>query len=179
MARLMTAMGKEVAGVLLIGPPSRRRGFRLRGGRTDRRLLRHLDDAIAAEPGARLSPRRENRLLRFRERDNEIAMGVRAGDKHAMRIMRAATLNRMAFNAYERLMGRGERTYDGRVVLFMPGDDSADARREALDQWRPALLREPEIVDTPGQHGTVVFGEGARTVGAWLATEIARLRRRA
>ncbi|MFE3031376.1 amino acid adenylation domain-containing protein [Streptomyces canus] len=177
MARRAAATGKEVGGVFLMGPAflgARGPGYRATAQET-RRLLARLDDTIQAPPGARLSPADEDRLLRFREPDDKIAIAVREGDKHGMRIMRAVTINGLAYTAYGRSMHRTP--YDGRVVLFMPGEDPDEIRQEALDQWRAALVREPEIVDVPAEHSTVLRGDSARVIGAWLKAEITRRRR--
>jgi thioesterase domain-containing protein len=177
MAQRASAAGKEVGGVFLMGPAflgARDPGYRAAAQET-RRLLARLDDTIQAPPGTRLSPADEDRLLRFREPDDKIALAVRAGDKHGMRIIRAVTINGLAYTAYGRSMHR--RPYDGRVVLFMPGEDPAEIRQQALDQWRAALVREPEIVEVPADHSTVLRGDSARVIGAWLRTEITRRRR--
>ncbi|MFD2685530.1 thioesterase domain-containing protein, partial [Streptomyces phyllanthi] len=177
MARRAAAAGKEVGGVFLMGPAflgARAPGHRAAAQET-RRLLARLDDTIQAPPGTRLSPADEDRLLRFREPDDKIAAAVRVGDKHGMRIMRAVTINGLAYTAYGRSMHR--EPYDGRVVLFMPAEDPDEIRQQALDQWRAALVREPEIVDVPAEHSTVLRGDSARVIGAWLKTEITRRRR--
>jgi hypothetical protein len=75
-------------------------------------------------------------------------------------------------------MQRALKPYEGRVVLFMPRDDPADAQRSALDLWRTVLSNEPESVDIPGQHETVVHGEAGAALGAWLSSEISGWRRR-
>ncbi|MFD8816454.1 amino acid adenylation domain-containing protein [Streptomyces sp. NPDC059627] len=177
MARRAAAAGKEVGGVFLMGPAflgTRAPGHRAAAQET-RRLLDRLDDTIQAPDGTRLSLADEDRLLRFREPDDKIAVAVREGDKHGMRIMRAVTINGLAYSAYGRSMHRDP--YDGRVVLFMPGEDPDEIRQQALDQWRAALVREPEIVDVPAEHSTVLRGESARVIGARLAAEITRRRR--
>ena len=179
MARQATATGKEVGGVFLIGPPCqpvpKRRGRPL--SRATRKLMRHLDDTIAAGPGQRLLPAYEEQLLRQWHPGNVDAPAVlRTGDKQHLRAARIAVTNFWASIHYRGLMQR-LKPYDGRVVLFMPRDDPAELRSETLEQWRSALRQEPEIVDVPGLHSMVVYEESARAVGAWLSAEIPRWQR--
>ena len=176
MARQATAVGKQVGGIFLMGPPTyprRRNRSQKPSVGDDRALLRRLDDAIQAPPGTRLSPADEDQLLRLREPDDEIALAVRAGDKHGMRIMRAVTINGLAYPAYGQAMRRHP-PYDGRVVLFMPREDPDLMRQVELEQWLPVLAQKPEIVDIPGDHSTVLYGDGVRAIGKWLSSDIAR-----
>jgi nonribosomal peptide synthetase DhbF len=180
MARQMTAIGKEVGGVFLIGPPSlqfdrrRRQPF----SRAERKVLRDLDETINAEPGKRLHPANEKQLLGIHRIDDDAVAALRAGDKQRLRLARVAFINHWACVHYQGLMQRALKPYEGRVVLFMPRDDPADAQRSALDLWRTVLSNEPESVDIPGQHETVVHGEAGAALGAWLSSEISGWRRR-
>ena len=129
MARQATATGKEVGGVFLIGPPrqpvpKRRRRPLSRAGR---KLMRHLDDTIAAGPGQRLLPAYEEQLLRYLNLDDDDLAALRAGDKQWLRIGRVALANNEASEHYRGLMRRWK-PYGGRVVLFMPRDESNRVR---------------------------------------------------
>ena len=180
MACQTAAMGKEVAGVFLIGPLAMSLPKRIRQpfNRATRRLLRHLDEAIDGEPGKRLSLSRQERLLQYFKRDDDLVAAVRTGDKHGLRVLRAATVNRLAYNHHWALMHRSLMPYAGRVVLFMPRDDSAEEQRQVVEQWECVLRLQPEIVNVPGTHETVVYGDGAVKIGTWLSNEIVRWRRR-
>jgi thioesterase domain-containing protein len=136
--------------------------------------LPHLDETINAEAGRLLSPKAEERLLRFRRHDDDIAVAVRAGDKHGLRVLRATIINWSAGSYYRNLLHNRLKPYDGRVVLFMPAKDHPQNRTRTLDLWRSVLRQEPETVDVPGTHATVVKEEGAETIGAWLSAEITR-----
>jgi amino acid adenylation domain-containing protein len=175
MARQLAAEGREVAGVFLAAPGIQPAIKRLRQpmSQADRTLLRHVDDVISAGPQARLSPADEKRLLKRRDQEGELAKSVLLGDKQGLRIMRAATINRLAYVYYGSLLHYRLKPYEGRVVLFMPGNDSADVRQHTLDQWRPAFGGEPEIVDVPGDHSTVL-DDAAQEIGSRLSAEIAR-----
>jgi thioesterase domain-containing protein len=179
MARQLTTMGKQVGGVFLIGPPyselpkRRRQPF----DQATRKLLRNLDDAIGAQPGTRLLPRYEDQLLELWDLEEDGQAAVRAGDKQQLRMGRVALINHWAGIHHLNLMRRDLEPYDGRVVLFMPQDDDAGIQLMTAGQWRSALGREPELVPVPGQHKTVINGQGAAVVGAWLRAEIARWQR--
>ena len=176
MARQAAAAGLPVGGVLLMAPAIHRRRRTLSAKPSvaqERALLRRLDAAIAAPPGTRLTPADTDMLLRFRKEDDQIALAAREGDKHGMRVMRAATMNRLAYAAYGLAMHRRP-PYDGRVALFMPREDPDDMRALTLDQWGSVLVGPPEVVDVPGEHSTVLYGEAAAAIGTWLRAEIAR-----
>jgi amino acid adenylation domain-containing protein len=180
MARQMTAKGAEVGGVYLIAPPIGRyvrfsKSPRNRIRRADRRLLRNLNDAISAG-GRRLSRKDEMRLLRRGGPDEKIPAAAREGDEHALRIMRAVTINGLVCTNYSNLMRYSLEPYDGRVVLFMPREDKAEKQHRTLRLWREALRQEPEIVDVPGAHNTVL-DDAAETIGTWFKAEIARWQR--
>jgi thioesterase domain-containing protein/aryl carrier-like protein len=175
MARQLAAAGKEVGGVFLVAPGIQP-AIKPPGqpmSRADRRLLRRVENAINAAPGTRLSPADEKRLLKRRDKEGGLAKAVRQGDKHGLRVMRAATINRLAYIYYGSLLHFRLRPYEGRVVVFMPARDSADARQHTLDQWRPALAADPQVVAVPGDHSTVLE-DAAGELGSWLSTEIAR-----
>ncbi|MET9567466.1 amino acid adenylation domain-containing protein [Streptomyces tauricus] len=179
MARQLTAMGKDVAGVYLMAParqPFARRLPSQAFSKSDRKLLDSIEVALDGEPGTTLDRRTEKRLLKYGAPDEEIAQGVRDGDKHALRIMRALATNRLAYSYYGELMHRGMRNYDGRVVLLMPRDDHPKPYKWTLEQWQIPVTRGPEVIDVPGEHSNVFYGEGAQAVGAYLSTEIERLR---
>ncbi|MGC5568945.1 amino acid adenylation domain-containing protein, partial [Streptomyces sp. FR-108] len=179
MARQLTAMGKDVAGVYLMAParqPFARRLPSQAFSKSDRKLLDSIEAALDGEPGTTLDRRTEKRLLKYGAPDEEIAQGVRDGDKHALRIMRALATNRLAYSYYGELMHRGMRNYDGRVVLLMPRDDQPKPYKWTLEQWQLPVTRGPEVIDVPGEHSNVFYGEGAQAVGAYLSTEIERLR---
>jgi len=181
MARQMAAMGGEVGGVFLMAPATGRpklfsKGPRNPIKRADRNLLLHLDERISAG-GGRLSPADEKRLLRRGGPDEKIAEGAREGDEHALRVMRAITINGLVYPHYGSLLRHRLEPYDGRVVLFMPRDDDAKMRHRTLKLWRTALRQEPEIMDVPGKHHEV-FDDASETIGTWLKTEIARWQHR-
>ncbi|MFD4562548.1 amino acid adenylation domain-containing protein, partial [Streptomyces sp. NPDC058469] len=179
MARQLTAMGKDVAGVYLMAParqPFARRLPSQAFSKSDRKLLDSIEVALDGDPGTTLDRRTEKRLLKYGAPDEAIAQGVRDGDKHALRIMRALATNRLAYSYYGELMHRGMRTYDGRVVLLMPRDDQPKPYKWTLEQWQIPVTRSPEVIDVPGEHSNVFYGEGAQAVGAYLSTEIERLR---
>jgi thioesterase domain-containing protein len=183
MARQMTAMGREMGGLFLIGPPvgplpeSRKRPL----DRAERRLMREFDRAIAAGPGRRLGPEYEEQFLRLCQTlrvtpSDERVAAVRAGDQQELRAVRVWLTDILALQHYRGLLYRNAKPYDGRVVLFMPTDDRPQARQATIERWRSVLPREPEIVDVPGTHATVAKREGARFIGAVLSAEIARCR---
>ncbi|MFJ2264641.1 non-ribosomal peptide synthase/polyketide synthase [Streptomyces sp. NPDC087844] len=179
MARQLTAMGKDVAGVYLMAParqPFARRLPSQAFSKSDRKLLDSIEVALDGEPGTTLDRKTEKRLLKYGAPDEEIAQGVRDGDKHALRIMRALATNRLAYSYYGELMHRGMRNYDGRVVLLMPRDDHPKPYKWTLEQWQIPVTRGPEVIDVPGEHSNVFYGEGAQAVGVYLSTEIERLR---
>ncbi|MFD3658916.1 AMP-binding protein, partial [Streptomyces sp. NPDC058620] len=177
MARQLTAMGKEVGGVFLMAPARQPFAWRLPSqafGRSDRKLLAAVEEALEGAPGTKLSRANEKKVLKLGAPDDEIAKGVREGDKHALRIMRALAINRLAYSYYGELMHRGMRNYDGRVVLLMPRDDRPKPYKWTLEQWQIPVTRGPEVVDVPGEHSTVFYGESAEAVGAYLSAEITR-----
>ncbi|MFI2353023.1 amino acid adenylation domain-containing protein, partial [Streptomyces sp. NPDC019443] len=179
MARQLTAMGKDVAGVYLMAPARQHFARRLPSqafSKSDRKLLDSIEAALAGDPGTTLDRRTEKRLLKYGAPDEEIARGVRDGDKHALRIMRALVTNRLAYSYYGELMHRGMRNYDGRVVLLMPRDDQPKPYQWTLEQWKIPVTRGPEVIDVPGKHSNVFYDEGAQAVGAYLSAEIERLR---
>jgi thioesterase domain-containing protein/aryl carrier-like protein len=181
MARQMAAMGKEMAGVFLMAPALQPFSKDLPATAFDeaaRELLNELNNVINAGPGERLSRPNEKRLLKYGVPGKEIKAGVKQGDKHALRVMRALVVNRAAYAYYGELQHRQLRPYAGRVVLLMPRDDPAKWYRKSLEQWRTALPREPEVVDVPGKHSTVFYDESARAIGAWLSAEITCWRQR-
>jgi thioesterase domain-containing protein/aryl carrier-like protein len=180
MACQTVALGKEVAGVFLIGPLAMSLPKRIRQpfNRATRKLLRHLDETINAEPGQRLSPSQEERLLQQFKHDDDLVAAVRAGDKHGLRALRAATINRLVYHHHWALMHRSLAPYPGRVVLFMPRDDTTEDQRQVVEQWKRVLRLQPEIVNVPGTHMKVVYGQGAAKIGTWLSNEIVRWRQR-
>jgi len=179
MARQATAMAKEMAGVFLVGPPLNKLRKRRRQpfDRKARKLLKHLDNTINAEPGTRLLPSYERQLLELWALDDDGLAAVRAGDKQRLRVGRVALTNFWAAIHHRGLMQRRLEPYDGRVVLFMPRDDPAEVQRKTLAQWEAVLRQEPEIVSVPGTHKTVVGNESAAAVGARLNTEITHWQR--
>ncbi|MCW6008140.1 amino acid adenylation domain-containing protein, partial [Micromonospora sp. CPCC 205371] len=175
MARRLAELGRDVAGVFLMGPARQRfTPWLLKPlSRSDRRILRHLDETIAAGPGVRLPARTERQLLRRGvAADDRIADGIREGDKHALRIARAVATNGLAYAHHGNLLHHRPDPYDGPVVLFMPRDDPEEDRRSTLEQWERVLRRPPEIVDVPGVHGTVLEGAAAQAIAARLAEEV-------
>jgi thioesterase domain-containing protein len=175
MAHQLTTQGREVGGVFLLGPPVQpapRRRWRP-FATAERALLARLDETIAAGPDARLTRAEERKLLRSRQKGDDLSAALRAGDKQALRAIRASTVNEQVFTAYRGELERHDQ-FAGRVVLFMPQRDAPGTRRATIKQWTAFLRQDAEIVDTPGDHGTVVNGEGARVIGARLAAEIAR-----
>jgi amino acid adenylation domain-containing protein len=179
MARQLTAMGKEVGGVFLMAPARQPFAWRMPAqafGRSDRKLLAALEAALEGAEGTKLSRADEKKVLKLGAPDDEIGKGVREGDKHAMRIMRALAINRLAYSYYGELMHRGMRNYDGRVVLLMPRDDKPKPYKWTLEQWQIPVTRGPEVVDVPGEHSTVFYGESAEAVGVYLSAEITRSR---
>jgi thioesterase domain-containing protein/aryl carrier-like protein len=184
MARQMAAAGKHVGGLFLIAPPHqrlqrrqkrRRRPF----NRDERKFLRQLDKAIQAGPGQRLLPEYEERLLFMWDLDDDGKAAVRAGDKQKLRAGRVGITNHLAGIYYRGLMRDRLKPYDGRVVLFMPRDSSDTRMRQGtLDEWLPVLRQEPEIIDVPGAHKTVIY-DGAEAIGAWLRAQIIRWERAA
>ncbi|MEU6432599.1 amino acid adenylation domain-containing protein, partial [Microbispora sp. NPDC046973] len=182
MARRAAARGLEVGGVFLAGPPlhgSRRGVDKARDDRRLRTLMRHIDTAIAAPQGTRLTPAQEERLLQLWPAPGDLADGLRAGDKQALRVARVVVANSVAVLHHRGrgLTGRGAKPYEGRVVLFVPQDDPQEIQVELLEQWRSMLRDEPEILYVPGTHEAVVRDEGAARVGARLREEIARCER--
>jgi amino acid adenylation domain-containing protein len=179
MARRVTAMGKSVGCVFLIGPPLQplRKPSRRPFSRAQRELLRQLDATIDAEPGQRLLPGFEERFLEAWHPAEEARAAVRAGDKQQLRTGRIAVANSWAGTHYRSLMQYRLKPYDGRVVLFVPAAETADSRRMTLEQWRTVLRQEPEIVDVPGEHDTLIYGNGAEEIGARLNAEISSWQR--
>jgi thioesterase domain-containing protein/aryl carrier-like protein len=175
MGRQMAMMGKAVAGVFLIGPPAHRPRTHTEQFRdwAAGRILSRGRKGINAGSGQQRRSAIKKRLLQILERGDDDP----AGGNRRMRVGRVARTNAMAVTHYRALQRRRLRPYDGRVVLFMPRDDPAEMRRDCVDQWRSALLSEPEILEVPGHHETVVTNGGAETIGAWLSAEIARWQR--
>jgi amino acid adenylation domain-containing protein len=173
MARRLAAAGREVGGVFLIGAPSPQR--RNDAGRPpgQEELLAHIDAAIQAGHGTRLESRYEELLLKQWVLDEDGIAEVRAGDERRLRAARAQFTNMWAGYVYWSRVSELQ-PYDGRVVMFMPKGDSTESKRRTTKCWRAALRRKPEIVTVPGVHKTVIYGESARTVGAWLSAEITR-----
>ncbi|MFJ4246540.1 non-ribosomal peptide synthase/polyketide synthase [Streptomyces iakyrus] len=177
MARQLTVMGKEVGGVFLMAPARQPFAWRMPTqafGRSDKKLLAAIEAALDGAEGTKLPRPAEKKLLKLGAPDDEIAKGVREGDKHALRIMRALVINHLAYSYYGELMHRGMRNYDGRVVLLMPRDDKPKPYKWTLEQWQIPVTRGPEVVDVPGEHSTVFYGESAEAVGAYLSAEITR-----
>ncbi|TXS41851.1 amino acid adenylation domain-containing protein, partial [Streptomyces sp. or43] len=177
MARQLTAMGKEVGGVFLMAPARQPFAWRMPTqafGRSDKKLLAALESALDGPEGTKLSRADEKKVLKLGAPDDEIGKGVREGDKHALRIMRALAINHLAYSYYGELMHRGMRNYDGRVVLLMPRDDKPKPYKWTLEQWQIPVTRGPEVVDVPGEHSTVFYGESAEAIGAYLSAEITR-----
>ncbi|MFF0524662.1 non-ribosomal peptide synthase/polyketide synthase [Actinomadura nitritigenes] len=178
MARQAAARGERVAGAILIGPPImpppdgvRKRPFT----RAERRLLRAIDETIDAPPGTRLPAAVEERILRVRPKDDPVAVAIRAGDKDGLRGARSMQTYRVAFEHYCALLHhRPEYRYDGRVVLLIPREDPPEEKRLVIEQWGTMLGAEPETVEVPGRHGSLVRGEGAAAIGALLSAEITR-----
>ncbi|WP_148086440.1 alpha/beta fold hydrolase [Micromonospora sp. HM5-17] len=182
MARQAAERGDRVGGVFLIAPPHDDRygpWRRWTGWRAARKVLRNLDDRIGAEP-AEAPPGRE--LLPLWDLDEEslpdpLDDGVgllSAEDRQRLRVERTNLVNVWAGIRYRARLRRRLRPYDLRVVLFVPRDDPARERRDAVAQWRGALRTEPEVVSVPGGHGDVLVGPGARLIGARLRAEVAR-----
>jgi amino acid adenylation domain-containing protein len=175
MARQARAKGLDVAGVFVFGPPM----HQARGGlgaimdrkerRRVRELLAHLDDTIGAPPGIPLDPAYEAQLLERWPVEGRQLAALRAGDKQALKLGRV-----LVTNVWASLQYRPAKSYDGRVVLFMPRDDADEEQRATVEQWRSILRQEPEVVPVPGEHESVVHDEGAHTIGAWLRDEINR-----
>jgi amino acid adenylation domain-containing protein len=182
MARQVAASGKQVAGVYLIGPPLQnppaRREARRPSTRADRKVLRTLDEVIGAEPGTRLPAKVEEQVLLRLRRDDAVAVSIRAGDKDGLRAARSMRTYSLAFRHYCALMYHRLEPFSGRVVLLVPREDPPEAKRVVLEQWRRMLAAEPEVVEVPGTHATVVNDEGAAAIGAYLSAEISRWRRR-
>ena len=180
MARQVAAMGKEVAGAFLIGPPIqsslKRRVARRPSTRAERKVLRVIEKTIDAEPGTRLPSKVEVDLLRRRQ-DDAIAAAIRAGDKDGLQAMRSMQIYKVAFRHYCALMCHRLEPFTGRVVLLVPRDDPPGENRVLLEQWRKMLGSEPEVVEVPGTHASVVRDEGAEAIGALLSSEITRWRR--
>jgi hypothetical protein len=82
---------------------------------------------------------------------------------------------RVAFEHYCALLHhRPEYRYDGRVVLLIPREDPPEEKRLVIEQWGTMLGAEPETVEVPGRHGSLVRGQGAAAIGALLSAEITR-----
>jgi thioesterase domain-containing protein/aryl carrier-like protein len=182
MARQMAAASRHAGGLFLIAPPHQRLGSPLqrRGkrrrrpiNRDERRFLRHLDKTIKAGPGQRLLPEYEEELLSMWNLDDEGKAAVRAGDKAKLRAGRIGIINYLAGIHYSGLMQFRLKPYDGRVVLFMPENTSDRMRQGTLGEWLAVLRQQPEIIDVPGEHRTVIY-DGAEDVGTWLRAEIIR-----
>jgi thioesterase domain-containing protein len=180
MGRQMAALGREVAAVVLMAPalqPIAKQMPEVIFDATARKLLDDLNATIDGPPDARLDPAQERRLRKYGTPDKEIKAGVKRGDKHALRIMRAVLINRWAYGYYGQALHRQQRSYHGRVVLMLPHHDPAAWYRKTVEQWRTALPREPEVVDVPAKHSTVLDGESAGVIGGWFSAEIEKWRR--
>ena len=177
MARQITGAGGEMRGLFLIGPPHHQDRsedwIRMEWERA-RVLLSRVDETINAEPGTRLPEDVEEYLLGSWDQDDDGVAAVRAGDKQRLRLGRALLTNFWASVRYQNDPRRAEEPYEGRAVLFAPRDDLDERRRVMLAQWREEFGREPELVEVPGKHRTVIYDEGAETVGAWLSEEVGR-----
>ncbi|GAA2061956.1 non-ribosomal peptide synthase/polyketide synthase [Catenulispora yoronensis] len=150
MARRLVAQGREVPAVFLMAPPV----HALRGPNLDRDRDRDRDpdDRDAAVLGPEDEPGPDPRSARVRLINQQAAIRHR-NDSH-----------------------RAADPYDGHVVLFLPDDDPADARRATVRQWRSLLRREPEIVPVPQGHFTVIHDDAAAAIGKRLSADIARHR---
>ncbi|WP_344591679.1 non-ribosomal peptide synthase/polyketide synthase [Actinomadura vinacea] len=179
MARRLAAMGKEVGGVFLMAPALQPYAGTLPEKAFDeeaRAILDDLNATISGPPDTRLAKANEKRLVKYGTPSKEIKVGVRKGDKHALRVMRSLAINRGAYAYYGELQHRGMRPYDGRVVLLIPAGDPSGWKRQTVENWRTGLQSEPEIIEVPGKHSSVFYKESARAIGTLLSAELDRLR---
>jgi thioesterase domain-containing protein/aryl carrier-like protein len=170
--------GGDAADVFLVGPPLHQLAPRHRM-RSERkwalRLVRDLTRAI--DNGTPLRPSAERELLASWTLDEDGVADVKAGDARQLRAGRVGWVNTLASLQYRTLLARRQVRHDGRVVLFLPEEDTPRVRNATLEQWRATVPDTLEIVPSPGTHFTLVRGdEGAEFAGRWLSAELASRR---
>ncbi|MFI5916405.1 alpha/beta fold hydrolase, partial [Dactylosporangium sp. NPDC051541] len=171
-------MARQAGGadVFMVGPPLHRIGRRRRARHLRKRALRLVRELTAAiEEGTGLRPSVEEQLLAAWTLDEDGAAAVRAGDPATLRAGRVGVLNTLASAQYRTLLDRRKVRHDGRVVLFLPQEDSPRIRQATLEQWLAIVPDTAELVPAPGTHFSLIRGEeGARFAGEWLRDELAR-----
>jgi thioesterase domain-containing protein len=171
-------LGRDAADVFLVGPPLHRLAPK-RWTRRQRKmalwLVRELTNAI--DNGTPLRPLAERELLASWSLDEDGVAAVKAGDARQLRAGRVGVINTLASARYRTLLARRGVRHDGRVVLFLPQEDTPRVRNATLEQWLTVVPDTAEIVPAPGTHFTLVRGdEGAQFAGEWLSVELASRR---
>jgi hypothetical protein len=144
--------------------------------RTTRKLLREITTAI--DNATTLRPWAERELLDAWNLDENGVAAVKAGDGSQLRAARVGLLNGLASLQYRVGAARKQVRHEGRVVVFMPQDDSELLQSRTLAQWHGIAPGLAEIFYAPGTHFTLIRGEeGAQAAGQWLSAEVAARRR--
>jgi thioesterase domain-containing protein/aryl carrier-like protein len=172
-------LGHGEADVFLVGPPYHRVRSRMRMRRQRKPLLKLVRDIIRAiDDATPLRPGAERQLLEFWNLDDDGVAAVKAGDPQQLRAARIILINTLASLEYRMGLLRKRVRHDGRVVLFLPQEDSPQLKAGTLGQWRAVIPDTAEIIDAPGTHFTLIRGEeGPQAAGRWLRDELARRRR--
>ncbi|MFC6015640.1 amino acid adenylation domain-containing protein [Plantactinospora solaniradicis] len=168
-------LGSDTADVFLVGPPLHQLVGRRRM-RRDRKAILRLVRALtkAIDNGNPLRPSAEKELLESWNIDDDGVAAVKAGEARQLRAGRAGLINNLAAAQYRALLARRQVRHDGRVVLFIPKEDTPRVQDATLKQWLAMLPDTSEILHAPGTHFTLVRGdEGAQFAGRWLSAELA------
>src|SRR5262249_47927064 len=138
LARRFTAMGHEVAGVVMVGPPYQEKPVKTGRhpmNRRERRLFQRLTEAIQGPAGTWLSDDDERVLLDYWEPGEQDLASARSGDKHRLRAARMGLVNYLAGVHYDADLRRGARPYDGELTLILSEGDSAAKNRNIAERW--------------------------------------------
>jgi thioesterase domain-containing protein len=186
MAYQLGDRGKQIGAVAMLGAPKPNPGIRT-GKSTDYRmretLSEQIDLALQGPPGTSLPALYQKWFMEEWTLNADEVARLQAGDKAMLRLVRVVETNRQASMRYQSTIDRRHRTklrrrpkpYQERVVLFLPEDGPEASNEAAVERWTTVLHAEPEVQMAPGNHYSIIKGDGAAVMGRFLAAEVDRL----